>query len=50
MNSKKDRKLPVGIGIPLDLLEKIDRERGEKSRSEFVLELIKKGLGQESTK
>ncbi len=44
MNQKKDRKLPIGIGIPTSLLEKIDELRGEKSRSEFVVELIEKAL------
>jgi len=39
-----NRKVPVGIGIPMDLLEKIDRERGGKSRSEFVVHLIEKAL------
>ena len=40
MNIK--RKVPVGIGIPLDLLEKIDAERGDKSRSVYVVELLQK--------
>jgi len=45
-----NRKVPVGIGIPLDLLEKIDRERGDKSRSEFVVQLIEKALEKEAEK
>lgn len=40
----KDRKLPIGIGIPTGLLEKIDKLRGEKTRSKFVVELIEKAL------
>jgi len=44
------RKVPVGIAIPLDLLEKIDRQRGEKNRSEFLVELIEKGLEKEPMK
>ena len=47
MNSKKDRKLPIGIGIPTSLLAKIDKLRGKKSRSEFVVKLIEKALGAE---
>jgi metal-responsive CopG/Arc/MetJ family transcriptional regulator len=43
------RKVPVGISIPLELLEKIDQERGKKNRSEFVLESIKKALERETT-
>ena len=42
MNAK--RKVPVGIGIPLDLLEEIDAERGDKSRSVYVVELLQKAL------
>ena len=45
-----NRKVPVGIGIPLDLLEKIDRQRGDKSRSEFVVHLIEKALEKEAEK
>jgi len=41
---KKERKLPIGIAIPSDLLDEIDAERGPKSRSEYVVELIKKAL------
>jgi len=44
MYRKKDRKLPIGIGMPFDLLEEIDTKRGEKSRSEFVVHLIKEAL------
>jgi len=44
MSDKKERKLPIGIGIPTSLLEKIDELRGEKSRSEFVVKLIEKAL------
>jgi len=44
------RKVPVGISIPLDLLEKIDRERRDKSRSEFVVQLIEKVLEKEDEK
>jgi len=43
------RKVPVGISIPLDLLETIDQKRGNKSRSEFVLELIRKAFEKEQT-
>jgi len=35
-----NRKVPVGISIPLDLLERIDQGRGRRSRSEFVVQLI----------
>lgn len=45
-----NRKVPVGICIPMDLLEKIDRERGDKSRSEFVVQLIEKALKKEAEK
>ncbi|MCL6579424.1 MAG: ribbon-helix-helix domain-containing protein [Candidatus Bathyarchaeota archaeon] len=44
MSSKKQRKLPIGIGIPKSLLERIDKLRGQKSRSEFVVDLIEKAL------
>jgi len=44
------RKVPIGIAIPFDLLEKIDRQRGEKNRSEFLVELIEKGLEKETAK
>lgn len=40
----KDRKLPIGISIPMSLLEKIDRLRGKKSRSQFVVELLLEAL------
>jgi metal-responsive CopG/Arc/MetJ family transcriptional regulator len=44
MNDEKGRKLPIGIAIPLRLLEKIDSLRGKKSRSEFVVKLIEEAL------
>jgi metal-responsive CopG/Arc/MetJ family transcriptional regulator len=31
---------PVGISIPSELLDKIDRERGDVSRSRYVLRMI----------
>jgi len=36
---------PVGISIPKELLEKIDRERGKVPRSVWIVELINKGIG-----
>jgi metal-responsive CopG/Arc/MetJ family transcriptional regulator len=36
---------PVGISLPNELLEKIDKERGKVPRSVWVVELIKKGIG-----
>jgi len=44
MNGKKERKIPIGIGIPLDLLEEIDAKRGLTNRSEYVVKLIRKAL------
>jgi metal-responsive CopG/Arc/MetJ family transcriptional regulator len=42
------RKVGVGISISLDLLEKIDQKRLDKTRSEFVVRIIKKALEKES--
>jgi metal-responsive CopG/Arc/MetJ family transcriptional regulator len=42
------RKVGVGISVSLDLLEKIDQKRRDKTRSEFVVNLIKKALENKS--
>jgi metal-responsive CopG/Arc/MetJ family transcriptional regulator len=33
---------PVGISIPRDILSKIDQERGDISRSRFVLRILQR--------
>ena len=40
MNTQTDRKLPIGVGIPQSLLNKIDALRGKKSRSAFIVDLL----------
>ena len=35
---------PFGFSLPKDLIELIDRERGDISRSKYVLRLIEKSL------
>lgn len=40
----KSRKVPVGICIPIDLLESIDNERGDIPRSVYVTKLLKQAL------
>ena len=37
---KADRKIPIGIGLPISLVDRIDSIRGNKDRSEFVREAI----------
>lgn len=36
--------LTTGSSIPIELYQRIDRERGDVSRSRFILRLIEKGL------
>ena len=39
---KQERFKPVGTSLPIALLLKIDRERGDISRSRFILRLLEK--------
>jgi len=44
----KDTKCrPVGVSLPESLLEKIDKDRGKIPRSTWIVDLLKKALGQE---
>lgn len=45
---KKNRKVPVGISLPTDMLKCIDKERGDISRSVYVTELLKQVLQAQS--
>lgn len=38
----------VGVSLPIELLEKIDKDRGKVSRSVWIVELLKKALLQET--
>jgi hypothetical protein len=38
----------TGLSLPEEFLERIDRERGDISRSRYVLKLIKKGYEEDS--
>ena len=38
----------VGVSLPVELLEKIDRDRGKVSRSVWIVELLKKAFLQET--
>jgi len=40
----KNRKIPVGISIPANMLEHIDKERGDTPRSVYVTKLLKQAL------
>ncbi|MDH5690246.1 MAG: hypothetical protein OEY81_02295 [Candidatus Bathyarchaeota archaeon] len=40
----KNRKIPVGIGIPAGMLERIDKERGDIPRSVYVTRLLQQTL------
>ena len=44
-----NRKIPVGIGIPADMLERIDKERGDLPRSVYVTKLLKQALEAKAT-
>lgn len=46
--SKVFQKVATGISIPRDLKEKIDLERGEVSRSRFVLKLLERAYNLEN--
>jgi metal-responsive CopG/Arc/MetJ family transcriptional regulator len=40
----------VGISVPQELLEKIDTQRGDISRSKYILRLIEEGYRQREKK
>jgi hypothetical protein len=40
----KNRKIPVGIGLPADMLKRIDKERRDVPRSVYVTNLLKQAL------
>lgn len=37
--------IPVGISFPKGILERIDKERGDVSRSRFILRILEKQYG-----
>lgn len=40
----KERRIPLGITFPPSLLEKIEEQRGGKSRTQFVIETLEEVL------
>lgn len=48
-NSKDNRHVPFGLSLPIDFLEAIDRERGDISRSKYVLRLLEKNCQKQVT-
>ena len=36
---------PIGISFPKELIEKIDKERGDVSRSRFIQRILEKKYG-----
>ncbi|MFQ5836563.1 MAG: hypothetical protein ACE5HG_01795 [Candidatus Bathyarchaeia archaeon] len=45
----KNRKIPVGIGIPADMLKRIDKERGDIPRSVYVTKLLQQALKEKAS-
>lgn len=41
-------KLAFGISLPIELVEQIDRLRGDVTRSRFIMRLIEEGLKRRS--
>ena len=41
---KSINNLPLCVSLPLEMIQTIDRLRGDVSRSRFVLRLLEKGL------
>ena len=40
-----DRKIPIGIGLSISMIEKIDNVRGQKGRSEYIRDILNRHLG-----
>ncbi|CAN5147328.1 hypothetical protein BH18THE2_BH18THE2_35790 [soil metagenome] len=43
------RKIPVGISFPKDIVSKIDNERGDIPRSRYLLRIVEKKLRRSET-
>lgn len=43
LHNEQYKKIPFGISLPKKLLDSIDQERGDVSRSRFILRLLEKG-------
>jgi hypothetical protein len=42
--NKEEKHVSSGLSLPISLYERIEKERGDISRSRFLLRLIEKGL------
>ena len=42
------RNIPVGISLPAEMIERIDKERGDITRSRYVLRMIERSLSVKS--
>ncbi|MGA2665110.1 MAG: hypothetical protein ABSF83_09220 [Nitrososphaerales archaeon] len=40
--------VPITVSLPLEILARMDREKGDLSRSRFVLRAIEKSLGKDT--
>ena len=39
-SKKGERCVPIGISIPVDIVERLDKQRGDVTRSRYLLRII----------